>query len=171
MRLKFEKIFIFGAILVLSNVVEASDPKMIGEYGDWTAYVFMENKNKVCYMLSQPKKEEGNYKQRGDIFALITHRPAEGSKHVFSYNAGYPYKPDSEVTVRIDGQNFTLFTQGESAWASDEATDSKLALAIQRGSSLTVKGLSMRGTATTDTFGLKGSSAAYKAISAECGIK
>ncbi len=171
MRLKFEKIFIFGAILVLSNVVEASDPKIIGEYNDWVAYVFMENNSKVCYMLSQPKKEEGNYKQRGDVFALITHRPAEGSKHVFSYNAGYPYKPDSEVTVRIDNQNFTLFTQGESAWAPDEATDSKLASAIQRGNSLTVKGSSIRGTATTDTFGLKGSSAAYKAISAECGIR
>jgi len=34
-----------------------------------------------------------------------------------------------------------------------------------------VKGVSARGTNTVDTFGLSGSSAAYKAISSECGIK
>tara|TARA_R110002073_G_scaffold44428_4_gene123108 strand:- start:1535 stop:1969 length:435 start_codon:yes stop_codon:yes gene_type:complete len=144
---------------------------MIGEHNDWTAYMFTENNNKVCYMVSRPKKEEGDYTQRGDVFAIITHRPAERSKNVFSYIAGYSYKPGSEVTVKIDTQKFTLFTQDESAWASDSATDNKLVDAIRRGSSLKVKGVSVRGTATTDFFGLSGSSAAYKAISAECGVK
>ncbi|MDP1557330.1 MAG: invasion associated locus B family protein [Nitrosomonas sp.] len=171
MRQAFEKLFILSIALTIGASAQASDPKKLGEHGDWSAYVFMEGSNKVCYMVSQPQKQEGSYSQRGDVFALITHRPAENSRNVFSYIAGYPYKPGSVVTVSAGNQNFNLFTQGESAWAPDEAMDTRLAQAIQRGNSLVVKGESARGTKTTDTFGLRGSSAAFKAISTECGIQ
>lgn len=150
---------------------KAADPKLLGEYSNWKAYVFMEGDNKVCYMASQPTKAEGNYTRRGDIFALVTHRPAEGTKNVFSYITGYPYKAGSDASVKVGNSSFTLFTQDETAWAPDASTDNKIASAIRKGSKLVVKGTSARGTATTDTFSLKGSSAAHDAISRECGIK
>lgn len=171
MRLTFVKQFTFLTALMMSGAVYAADPKVIGEFDDWTAYVYMEGKNKVCYMVSKPKKEEGNYTKRGDVFALVTHRPAENSKNVFSFVAGYPFKKGSEVTAMIGSQSFKLFTQNDAAWAPDEATDNKITNAIRSGNTLVVKGISERDTATTDTFGLKGSSAAYGAISKECGIK
>lgn len=168
---KISKFVITGALLALSHVAHAAEPKLIGQHGDWSAYMFMENNNKVCYMVSQPQKSEGNYSKRGEVYALVTHRPAEKSKNVFSYIAGYPYKAGSEATMTVNNQKFRLFTQDDSAWAPDEATDNKITDAIKRGSSLVVKGASARGTETTDTFSLNGSGAAYKAISAECGIK
>lgn len=171
---QFSKLFLTGVILLLyamMSSVHASEPELLGEHGDWKAYMFMENNGKVCYMVSQPKKHEGDYTQRGDIFALVTHRPAEGNKNVFSYIAGYTYKAGSEVTARANNQTFTLFTQDDSAWAPDQDTDNRLAEAIRRGSTLIVQGTSARGTLTTDTFGLKGSSDAHKTISEECGIK
>ncbi|MBY0474792.1 MAG: invasion associated locus B family protein [Nitrosomonas sp.] len=171
MKHKFTRLVTIGAIFILCNSVQAAEPKLIGQHGDWTAYTFMESDSKVCYMVSQPKKSEGNYTKRGDVFALITHRPAEKSKNVFSFIAGYSYKPGSDATVIVNNQSFRLFTQDDSAWGSDEATDNKITDAIKRGNSLVVKGASARGTATTDTFGLSGSSAAHKAISAECGVK
>lgn len=171
MRLTFVKQFTFLTTLMMSGLVYAADPKVIGEFNDWAAYVYMEGKNKVCYMVSKPKKQEGNYTKRGDVFALVTHRPAEKSKNVFSFVAGYPFKQGSEVTVSVGNQNFKLFTQNETAWAPDEDTDNKLTNAIRNGSSLVIKGISGRDTTTTDTFGLKGSSSAYGAISKECGIK
>lgn len=170
MKQKFNQLIMAGAVFVLCNSVQAAEPKLIGQHGDWTAYMFMENNNKVCYMVSQPKKSEGNYTKRGDVYALITHRPVEKSRNVFSYIAGYPYKAGSEATVTVNNQSFRLFTQDDSAWAPDDATDSKITDAIKRGSSLVVKGSSARGTDTVDTFGLSGSTAAHKAISAECGI-
>lgn len=169
----FSKIYMTGVTLLLCGIIGstyASEPELLGEHGDWKAYMFMENNSKVCYIVSQPKKEEGDYTQRGDIFALITHRPAENSKNVFSYIAGYTYKDGSEVTVKANNQTFKLFTQDDSAWAPDQDTDNKLAQAIRRGNKLTVQGTSSRGTLTTDTFGLKGSAAAHKAISKECDI-
>ena len=75
------------------------------------------------------------------------------------------------MSVKVNNQTFKLFTQDDSAWAPDQSTDNKLADAIRRGSTLVVQGTSSRGTLTTDTFGLSGSSAAHKAISDECGIR
>ena len=180
MKLKFRELIISSAISILCSSAQATDsqaidlkttePKLIGEHGDWTAYMYMENNSRVCYMVSRPQKTSDNYTKRGDVFALITHRPAEKSKNVFSYIAGYSYKPDSEVTVTVNNQNFRLYTKDDSAWAPDEV-DNKITDAIKRGNSLVVKGASARGTETVDTFGLNGSSAAYKAISSECGVK
>ncbi len=121
-------------------------------------------------MTSQPKTAVGNYTKRGDIFALITHRPAEGTKNVFSYMTGYSYKADSSVSVKIDDRNFNLFTQGDTAWTADSAADNAVTNAIKSGSSMVVKGTSSRGTETTDSFGLSGSSKAYEAISSACGV-
>ena len=162
---------LFITLCLVCGFSQAADPKVIGEFTDWTAYVYMQGKNKVCYMVSKPKKEEGNYTKRGSVYALLTHRPAENSKNVFSFMAGYPLKKESEVTVSIGNQNFKLFAENETAWAQDSDTDNKIANAIRNGSALIVKGVSARDTATTDTFGLKGSSSAYGAISKECGIK
>lgn len=149
----------------------AAEPRSIGKYSQWEAFVFMEDGNKVCYMASQPTKAEGNYTRRDDVFALITHRPAEGTKNVFSYITGYPYKSGSDATLKIDSNTFSLFTQDETAWAPDAATDGKIADAIRKGSNMVIKGTSTRGTLTTDTFSLKGSSAAHDAITKECGMK
>ena len=146
----------------------ASEPKLISAHDAWSAYSFKENGNIVCYMASEPIKAEGNYTRRGKIYALITHRPAEGSRNVFSYITGYPYKEGGNAVLSIDGETFNLFTQDESAWAPDSDMDNRIAQAVRKGSKMTVKGTSSRGTATTDTFSLKGSTAAHDAITKAC---
>lgn len=165
---------VFMVALVLASAGPAFaknvKPRLLIQDGDWKAYVLVESGQKVCYMVSQPVKEEGKYSQRGDIYALVTHRPAENSVDVFSYIAGYSYKGGAEVKLSIDSRSFTLFTQGDTAWAEDAATDKKISSAIRAGSKMVVVGTSSRGTLTTDTFSLKGSGGAYKAISKECGV-
>jgi hypothetical protein len=158
---------VLGAFPLTAN---ASEPKLINNFGEWAAYSFEENGGKVCYMAAKPGKALGNYSKRGDIVAIITHRPAESTNNVFSYMAGYGYKKGSDVILEIDGKKFTLFTQNDMAWAADASADSSIAAAIQKGSKMTVKGESARGTKTTDSFSLSGSTKAYEAISKECGL-
>lgn len=155
-------------VLLAASQVQAGEPRLMGTYGDWLAYVFVEDGSKVCYMASKPQKAEGNYTRRGEIFALVTHRPAEGTKNVFSYITGYDYKTGSDATLEVDGKRFVLFTQDNTAWAPDAETDNQIAQAIRKGSKMVVKGKSTRGTDTKDTFSLKGSSAAHDKITAEC---
>lgn len=158
-------IAVFGAASA-----QAADPQLIGTFGSWTAYSFQEGGNKVCYMAAQPRKAEGDYTRRGDIFALVTHRPGENSLNVVSIVAGYTYRDGSEADLRIGRTSFTLFTHGDRAWTRTSEADTQITEAIRKGSEMVVRGTSGRGTATTDTYSLSGSSAAYEAISRACNV-
>ena len=71
----------------------------------------------------------------------------------------------------MGNQNFKLFTDGDTAWARDERTDKSLVEAIRTGSAMVIKGTSNRGTTTTDTYSLSGTSQAYEAINKACNVK
>jgi len=157
-----------ASLLLIPFAAHASEQQEIGRHGAWIAYVFEENGGKVCYMAAKPTKAEGKYAKRGDVVAMITHRPAEGTKDVFSYMAGYGYKKGSDVDMTVDGKKFSLFTQNDMAWAADAGADASIAAAIQKGSKMVVKGVSGRGTETTDTYSLSGSTKAYEAITNAC---
>lgn len=161
------------ALLVLTSsatFAKAESPALLGSFGNWKAYAYKEATGQVCFMSSTPTKAEGKYTKRGKIYAMIAHRPGEKSKDVFSYMTGYSFNTSSDIIVTIDSEKFALAGQGENAWTTSDATDQKLALAIQKGSRMTVEGTSARGTKTKDTFSLKGSGDAYAAISKACGL-
>ena len=151
-----------------ATAASAQDVTVIGTHGAWTAYSYQEDSGIVCYMASEPTKAEGNYTRRGDVFALVTHRPSEDSLDVVSIVAGYAYKENSDVTVSIGSSSFEMFTVGERAWNRDEAADKTMVQAMIRGSSLTVRGSSTRDTLTTDTYSLSGFTAAHKDITTAC---
>ena len=159
----------FFSIFLINVNANAAKPKIIGEYNDWVAYYIDEPTGRVCYMASTPKKDEGKYTVRGDIYAMITNRPEEGSYDVVSFIAGYNYKAQSSITVKIGSAKFKdLFTSLDKAWALDESTDKALVRSMKRGYRMIVNGTSSRGTKTKDTYSLKGFSSAYKAINSKC---
>lgn len=146
----------------------AADPKAIGTFSDWQAVTFDDGGSTGCYITSRPTKEEGDYTQRGRTYVLVTHRPKDGSFDVVSIVAGYTYKDGSDVTVAIDQKDFSLFTHQDSAWAADTATDRALVAAMKSGNRMVVRGISSRGTKTTDTYSLSGFTKAYNAIAEAC---
>ena len=157
-----------AAIAVTATTALAADPKPIGNAGVWTAYRYEDGGKPVCYVASKPEKSAGKYTRRGEVYALVTHRPAENAMNVVSIIAGYTYKPGSEVKLKIGDESFTLFTDGDTAWARDQATDTAIAKAIRAGSTMTVEGVSSRNSQTTDTFSLKGSAQAMDMIGKAC---
>lgn len=163
----------FTVVLLTASSARAgsTEPKLLGTFGDWSAYTYVDGESPVCYILSSPKKATGSYKKRGEIFVLVTHRPAEKTRNTFSIMAGYTFKDDSTAVVTIDKQKFALFTHNDSAWAPDAATDTRLAGAMKKGASMVIKGTSTKGTATLDTYGLKGTGAAFDAIDKACPAK
>lgn len=160
------------AMLAALAVVPAAaqEVEYLGTNRDWHAFQYMENGNRVCYMASRPTREEGNYTQRGDVFVLVTHRPAENSRDVVSVITGYSYQGDSEATVRIGNDTFSLFTDDDTAWAYDTETDRNIVGAMRRGAQMVVQGTSGRGTLTTDTYSLFGFTATLETINEACGL-
>src|SRR3990167_8855328 len=78
----------------------------LGVFDDWSAFTGSEGGKKVCYMVGVPTKEAGDYARRGEVYLLVTHRPADNSRDVVSFTAGYSYKPGSEVEGVIGGHTF-----------------------------------------------------------------
>lgn len=154
--------------LLLTTPAMAADLTPLGTFGSWKTFSYTENGSKTCFMSATPTKAEGKYTKRGEIFAMITHRPGEHAMDVFSYLAGYSYKDKAEVSISIDGKKYILYGQGENAWTPSDDQDKTLAQAIQKGSTMVVEGQSARGTKTKDTFSLSGSGSAYDAISKAC---
>lgn len=145
---------------------------ILGSYRDWDALTHVSGKSKTCYMISVPKKSvvSRSGARRGDIYITISHMPGQKRKGEVNAVVGYPLKPGQDVKFTVDGKtSFKLFVDGNGAWAYDAADDARIVAAMQRGSNLTVEGMSSRGTKTTDTYSLSGFTAAYKAISKACG--
>jgi hypothetical protein len=163
-------------VLVLTGITgawsvshaQAQDPKKIGAHGKWAAYTFQDGSGTVCYMASAPDKQKGKYVKRGDVYALVTNRPSAKTKGEVNFIAGYTFKKDSAVRVKVGSRNFKLFTTDDRAWSEDPSADSKLVKAMIRGSKMVVSGISGRGTKTTDTYSLSGFTATKKLIDRAC---
>lgn len=150
--------------------------KSLGTFGAWKAYTYEEKKQPICYMIQPIKNHVKNKRfMRSNAYFMITHRPAESSKDVISYTAGYNFKPTSEVKLNIDKNIYNLFTAKDTAWSRFAGTDHAIATAIRNGKSISLTGLpdtKIKELASVkDTLDPKGALAAYKAISKACGVQ
>lgn len=168
--MRFAKYLSMLPLLICAATASAQDVKVLGTHGKWTAYSYQDGGKLVCYIATNPVNSTGAYKNRGEVLAQVTHRPADKATDVITIVAGYAYKPDSDAAVTIGGKKFDLFTADARAWARDAKTDKELVQSAIKANAMTVKGTSSRGTATTDTFSLQGFTAAYKAIGEACGV-
>ena len=163
--IKFPLFFLVSLIMFFGSL---SDAKELAKFKDWTAFAEGEGKNLACMAVSKPKKSEGDYSKRGDVFAIITHLPGQKKWNEFSVVAGYNYKTNSNPEILIDQKKFQLFTSGSRAWSFSPSDDEKIINFLKKSMKMKVVGTSSRGTITTDTFSLLGFSKAYKKINEAC---
>lgn len=156
------------AVLVQASPALAQTPKFIASHRDWTVYEVDDPKGKICYIASEPTKQDGNYSRRGNPAVLVARLPGEPVSEQVSVQPGYAYRRGSTVEVSIEGREFELFTQGEHAWARTDADDQALIEAMRRGVSMTIRGTSVRDTFSLDTYSLNGFTAAYQAMRDAC---
>ena len=161
-------IVVILAVLMPAGAV-AQTPEYLGTYRDWNVYRFVDGDEKICYMASEPKKQEGNYQRRGNPAVLVTRRPAPRVVDEVSVQPGYSYASGSEVEVQVDrNRRFLLFTRGEHAWTKSADADEELIRAMRRGTDMTVRGTSVKNTFSLDTYSLLGFTAAYDAMVEAC---
>ncbi|MEM7020991.1 MAG: invasion associated locus B family protein [Pseudomonadota bacterium] len=156
------------SIAALPTLALAQTPEFLGTFRDWNVYAFTENGNKICYMASEPTKQEGNYTRRDSPAVLVTRRPGPKVVDEVSVQPGYSYLDGSEVEVTIGGDKFLLFTRGEHAWTKSEEADQALIVGMKRGTDMSVRGTSVKNTFSLDTYSLLGFTKAYEAMINAC---
>jgi hypothetical protein len=137
--------------------VNATEPTLVGQYGDWGAYTATPGGKKVCFALSKPKSQNASKDdvKRDSAYIFVATRPTENVKDEISVIVGYP--------------TFVMFGQNDGAWIKNAAEEPRLVEAMRKGAELVVKGKSTRGTETTDTYSLMGVTNALERVAKECG--
>ncbi|EJN06872.1 hypothetical protein PMI42_08114 [Bradyrhizobium sp. YR681] len=151
-------------------VAGGAEPTLIGQFGTWGAYSATPNGKKVCFALAKPSSSKTNppNRPRDPAYAFVSTRPAEKVNNEVSVMIGYALKPGSESSVEVGGAAFAMYTQGDGLWIKNAAEEERMVEAMRKSADLVVKGVSAKGTETTDTFSLKGLAQALDRISQDC---
>ena len=147
-----------------------AEPTLIGQFGTWGAYAATPNGKRVCFALAKPTASKSNpaNRPRDPAYAFISTRPAEKVSNEVSIMIGYALKPGSESTLEVGGASYEMYTQGDGLWIKNAAEEEQMVQALRRSPDATVKGVSAKGTETTDTFSLKGLAQALDRIAQDC---
>ena len=164
----------------------ASSVKSLGAFGSWHAYQSQEQGHPLCYALSYSQKDTITHKHQKN-YMMVTHRPANRTFNVISINMGYTLTLNHKITLslstpdNIKGKdqankkqgpvakkinNFLFITEGQTAWATDEAMDDAIIKALSHASTLVIKDSAVAKGEVT--YALYGISKALHAINKAC---
>jgi len=151
-------------------VAGGAHPTLLGQFGDWGAYTATPGGKKVCFALAKPASSQTtpSGRPRNPSFMFISTRPADKVNNEISIIIGYPFKPSTEATAEVGSTTFALYTQQDGAWIKNVTEEARMIDAMRGGDSAVVKGVSTKGTQSTDTFSLKGLAQALDRTGEEC---
>ncbi|MGJ4963742.1 invasion associated locus B family protein [Bradyrhizobium oligotrophicum] len=150
--------------------IGGAEPTLIGQFGGWGAYTAMPGGKKVCFALAKPTTSKTNppNRPRDPAYAFVSTRPSEKVFNEVSIMIGYALKPGSDAAVEVGGASYAMYTQGDGLWIKNAAEEERMVEAMRKAPEAVVKGVSAKGTETTDVFSLKGLAQALDRIAQDC---
>jgi len=152
------------------GVGAGAEPTLIGQFGGWGAYSATPGGRKICFALAKPSSSRTNppNRPRDPAYVFVSSRPAEKVSNEVSISIGYQLKPGSEGSLEVGSAKYAMYTQGDGLWIKNAAEEAQMVEALKRGADVTVKGVSAKGTETTDVFSLKGLAQALDRVLQDC---
>ena len=159
-----------AAVAAPPAAVGGAKPTLLSQYGEWGAYTASPGGKKVCFAIAKPSSSETvpADRPRNPPYMFISSRPAEKVSNEVSIVIGYSFKPNSEATAEVGSTSFALSTQQDGAWVKNATEEAHMVEALRAGQSAIVKGVSAKGTRSTDTFSLRGLAQALDRVDQEC---
>ncbi len=147
-----------------------AEPTLMGQFGTWGAYSATPNGKKLCFALAKPTSSKTNppNRPRDPAYAFVSTRPGEKVFNEVSIMMGDALKPGSESVVEVGGASYGMYSQGDGIWIKNAAEEERMVDAMRRSAEIVVKGMSAKGTETTDVFSLKGLAQALDKIAQDC---
>jgi len=157
-------------ICLFTTNSSASEKIQIDQFNDWSVLRQETDAGRLCYITSEPIEKKGDYNKsnRGETRVFVTHGPGKAERDVVSIVAGYVFKKQSEVELSVDGNKQSFFTLEDRAWSFGQDEDKKIIRNMNRGTKLTVTGVSSRGNRTIDVYSLSGFTKAKQMLDKIC---
>ncbi len=141
-------------------------PRSIGKFDDWQAATHAEAGQTVCYAFTRAQSSAPAVAGRGDVVLTVTQRPS--GRDAVAISAGFAFPANAEVQMTVDKTELAFYTSGRSAFGRDGHS---VTAAFDKARQAVAKSPGPKNVAVTDTFSLRGFSAAYAAINKSCPAK
>jgi predicted porin len=170
MSLSFARVGLAAAAALAGLGVATAQqaPTLLGTSDAWEAYKNNDGRGAVCWAVSQPQTKEPATAKRDPIYFLITTWPKASIANEPSVVIGYQFKEGANATVEVGTDKFQFFTKADGAWLQSKQDEQRLITAMRAAGEMRVKGISKRGTLTTDTYSLKGLSVTLDKVAEGC---
>ena len=143
----------------------ASGPKSMGKFEDWQAATHDEGGQTTCYAFVRASPAGSGMPGRGDVVLTVTDRPGT-ARDAVAVSMGYALSTTATVTMQVDAAKVAFYTDGKrNAFARDGHA---AIVAMGHGSRAVVHAPGPHGAEVTDSFSLRGFSAAYAAVTKSC---
>lgn len=157
-----------GLCISIGAALAQPGPTLLGTFDAWEAYKTTDTRGTVCWAVTQPQAKEPASAKRDPIYFLITTWPKASIANEPSVVIGYEFKQGAQATVQVGSDKFEFFTKADGGWLQGKDQEQRLVTAMRGNSEMTVKGMSKRGTLTSDTYSLKGLSSALDKVTEGC---
>ena len=165
--MNFKKISLMLIFIVFaSNILEAK-PKSSGKFKDWQTFVANTDKGKICFAQSLPTERAPKKFKRGKSKIFVTFRPSENIKDEVSITSGHIYK-SSSVSIKSGKNKYSLFSQDNFAWISDEDEELRFIKVMKKANSIMVTANEPKGSQTVDHYSMMGFTKAYNTAKKNC---
>ena len=143
----------------------AGGPTSMGKFEDWQAATHDEGGQTTCYAFVRASPAGPGLPGRGDVVLTVTDRPGT-ARDAVAVSMGYALSASATVTMQVDAAKVAFYTDGK---RNAFARDGHAAIAAMgHGSRAVVHAPGPRGAEVTDSFSLRGFSAAYAAVTKSC---
>jgi hypothetical protein len=131
-----------------------TEPELQSRFGDWRVFKYTANSKELCYIASSPVKQDPSDKAWNPNFFIK--KIDDESHNQPSLYAGYNFKKETPVTIKILNSTFSMSPMDKHAWLVTKDEEKKLVEAMKKGYQMIIKGTSEFETNTTDHYSLKG---------------
>lgn len=161
--------FVFLIFFSVGALASVSNVQLEEKYKDWLVYTALEDGEKVCYIVSYPKKKSERYTANRKPYVMVSYVDKKADE--VSVTSGFQYDKEP-VVLNIDKKvKYKLpIIQGSLAWVEHTETDQDLILKMKQGLSMVVNG-KIKAAAVDDTYSLLGFQKAYQKMHDLCHTK
>jgi len=159
-----------AAVVAAPADANAADNKahMLEKIKDWSVFVHEGPEGRVCFAATAPTDMQPKTVKRTPVIFYVTTWQKDGIHNEVSVKQGYSLKPNSGATVTVGAQNFAMTAEDDKAFVKDPADERKIITAMSGGGTMTIKGVSAKGTATVDQYSLNGVPEAVQKLKETC---
>ncbi|MEQ8650952.1 MAG: hypothetical protein RIC87_00670 [Kiloniellales bacterium] len=152
------------------RAAEFDSYKELGVFRDWIAYEGQAQGKKICFIESRPQKMDRRLanRQLSAVRATVVNRPGDRVKGEVVIQTGFPIASDVFADIDIDNNAYKMATDPSGILWLPSRNEAAFVSAMRRGISMVTK-VKSGSTVVSDTYSLRGFTAALRAIDAACG--